>query len=149
MSGASRLVWCYMMINICRIQETQSERIRRFYLFIYFPVGGWDSAASWCEWTAAAATRADGNSEWYTDIWWWSRIMPCSLLTPDYSCASLSRFILRTVSLNCLLNEGKSSLIRGSLHLGYVWVCVCGRGHRQFKDVDMGTKSILHQRVKK
>lgn len=39
--------------------------------------------------------------------------MPCILLTPHCSCASLSRFILRTVSFNCLLNEGKSSLIRG------------------------------------
>lgn len=32
-----------------------------------------------------------------------------------------SRFILRTVSFNCLLNEGKSSLILGCLHL----LCVC------------------------
>lgn len=45
--------------------------------------------------------------------------MPCTLCAPDYSCVSLSRFILQTVSFNCLLNEGKSSLIRGLLHLGF------------------------------
>lgn len=66
----------------------------------------------------------------------------CHLLTPNCSRASLSRFILRTVSFNCLLNEGKSSLIRVCLHLG----CVCRFGsiRRQIKtvqDVDMGMKS--------
>lgn len=77
--------------------------------------------------------------------------MPCSLLAANHSCASLSRFILRTVSFNCLLNEGKSSLIHGCLHLGYL--CVFGCRHRQiktFQDVDMGMKStqILHNKKK-
>lgn len=81
--------------------------------------------------------HADSNSEWYTDIPWWSRIMPCGPLTPDYSCASLSRFILRTVSFNCLLNEGKSSLIRGCLHLGRVCLYGCSRRQRQVQDVYM------------
>lgn len=45
--------------------------------------------------------------------------MPCSLLVAEHSCASLRRFILKTVSFNCLLNEGKPLLIRSCLHLGY------------------------------
>lgn len=56
------------------------------------------------------------------------RIMPCRLLTPHRSCASLSRFILRTVSFNCLLNEGKSSLIRGLSPSG---TCAPVRQHTQ------------------
>lgn len=66
--------------------------------------------------------------------------MPCSGRTPDYSCASLSRFILRTVSFNCLLNEGKSSLIRGLLHLGFecVWLQTDRRSQIEtVQDVDM------------
>lgn len=96
---------------------------------------GWSDICCFFKWTQQKFWMVE-------EIFHDGRIMPCCLLIPHCSCASFSRFILRTVSFNCLLNEGKSSLIRGCLHLG----CVCRFGsiRRQIKtvqDVDMGMKS--------
>lgn len=103
-----------VVINMQFVVEHQSLNIG-FYHHVS------EKALTACIPTAGNQQDAHMWSEWH---FWCSGIMPCSVLIPLRSCASL-RFIPTTVSSNCLLNEEKSSLIRSSLYLGCEYVCVC------------------------
>lgn len=101
-------VWCEVTIVLkSRSEKSYKDVFRVGVLMNTHSVQqfslGWSDICCFFKWTQQKFPMVE-------EIFHDDRIMSCHLLTPYCSCASLSRFILRTVSFNCLLNEGKSLL---------------------------------------